>query len=752
MRKPANAARSALVLAALVAASIFGTRAAALASAPPGTARISVIRGNVSIQRAISGDTVAATINAPLMVGDYLTTGSGARTEVQFGYGSMLRAGSNAQLRFTQIQSNANVAQLAAGTVEIRVLNGINAHPEVDTPTVAVRPLVAGAYRVTVDSAGNTEVTVRSGQASVATESNSQTIGPGNTMLVTGTASAPQIQFIQAVAYDNFDRWNQQRDRSIADANSYQYLNSGVVGAYDLGNYGRWVDVPGYGNVWSPNVGPGWGPYRNGQWVWENYYGWTWVSDEPWGWAPYHYGRWFYDTADGWCWDPGSMYLQPVWEPALVAFFGFGDGGGFGIGFGDIGWVPLAPGNPFYPWWGSDGEWNNVTIVNNITNITNVYGNVNAPGGVTGVSVPNWNAGQFQQTVSLLPNELRRAKVIHTVVPLAPTRRNLRYTNGTVAMTRLPKPAPGAFVGFRTHIQPAVRANFAQQQLAIHNVLQRTYPHGVTGRRPILAPPTRRPIIAGGSPPIVAGSARTAVTPLAPSNIWQRFNNATHAPTTAVRRPILAPSARRPVIARHGATMRPTSKPPSSVWQRFGTVSAPRQYSQPHYAAPQHSQPHYAAPQYSQPHYAQPRYSQPHYAAPRKYSQPQYSQPHYSQPQYSQPHYSQPQYSQPHYSQPQYSQPHYSQPHYSQPHYSQPHYSQPHYSQPHYSQPQYSQPHYSQPHYSQPHYSQPQYSQPHYSQPHYSQPHYSQPHYSAPPRPAPAYVAPSRSSNPRVRH
>ncbi|MHB8230836.1 MAG: DUF6600 domain-containing protein [Vulcanimicrobiaceae bacterium] len=712
MRKPANAARSALVLAALVAASIFGTRAAALASAPPGTARISVIRGNVSIQRAISGDTVAATINAPLMVGDYLTTGSGARTEVQFGYGSMLRAGSNAQLRFTQIQSNANVAQLAAGTVEIRVLNGINAHPEVDTPTVAVRPLVAGAYRVTVDSAGNTEVTVRSGQASVATESNSQTIGPGNTMLVTGTASAPQIQFIQAVAYDNFDRWNQQRDRSIADANSYQYLNSGVVGAYDLGNYGRWVDVPGYGNVWSPNVGPGWGPYRNGQWVWENYYGWTWVSDEPWGWAPYHYGRWFYDTADGWCWDPGSMYLQPVWEPALVAFFGFGDGGGFGIGFGDIGWVPLAPGNPFYPWWGSDGEWNNVTIVNNITNITNVYGNVNAPGGVTGVSVPNWNAGQFQQTVSLLPNELRRAKVIHTVVPLAPTRRNLRYTNGTVAMTRLPKPAPGAFVGFRTHIQPAVRANFAQQQLAIHNVLQRTYPHGVTGRRPILAPPTRRPIIAGGSPPIVAGSARTAVAPLAPSNIWQRFNNATHAPTTAVRRPILAPSARRPVIARHGATMRQTSQPPSSVWQRFGTASAPRQYSQPHYAAPQYSQPHY---------------SQPHYAAPRKYSQA-----HYSQPQYSQPHYSQPQY---------------SQPQYSQPHYSQPHYSQPHYSQPHYSQPQYSQPHYSQPHYSQP-----RYSQPHYSQPHYSQPHYSAPHYSAPPRPAPAYVAPSRSSNPRVRH
>ncbi len=722
MRKPANAARSALVLAALVAASIFGTRAAALASAPPGTARISVIRGNVSIQRAISGDTVAATINAPLMVGDYLTTGSGARTEVQFGYGSMLRAGSNAQLRFTQIQSNANVAQLAAGTVEIRVLNGINAHPEVDTPTVAVRPLVAGAYRVTVDSAGNTEVTVRSGQASVATESNSQTIGPGNTMLVTGTASAPQIQFIQAVAYDNFDRWNQQRDRSIADANSYQYLNSGVVGAYDLGNYGRWVDVPGYGNVWSPNVGPGWGPYRNGQWVWENYYGWTWVSDEPWGWAPYHYGRWFYDTADGWCWDPGSMYLQPVWEPALVAFFGFGDGGGFGIGFGDIGWVPLAPGNPFYPWWGSDGEWNNVTIVNNITNITNVYGNVNAPGGVTGVSVPNWNAGQFQQTVSLLPNELRRAKVIHTVVPLAPTRRNLRYTNGTVAMTRLPKPAPGAFVGFRTHIQPAVRANFAQQQLAIHNVLQRTYPHGVTGRRPILAPPTRRPIIAGGSPPIVAGSARTAVAPLAPSNIWQRFNNATHAPTTAVRRPILAPSARRPVIARHGATMRPTSKPPSSVWQRFGTASAPRQYSQSDYAAPQHSQPHYAAPQYSQPHYSQPHYSQPHYAAPRKYSQPQYSQPHYSQP------------------------------HYSQPHYSQPHYSQPHYSQPHYSQPQYSQPHYAQPRYSQPHYSQPHYSQPHYAQPQYSQPHYSQPHYSAPPRPAPAYVAPSRSSNPRVRH
>ena len=100
-------------------------------------------------------------------------------------------------------------------------------------------------------------------------------------------------------------------------------------------------------------VAPGGLPYHDGRWVWEPYYGWTWVGYEPWGWAPYHYGRWLYTGGYGWAWYPGPVYVRPVYRPALVAFFGFGSGGSsFSLAFGNVGWVPLAPYEPFHPWWG----------------------------------------------------------------------------------------------------------------------------------------------------------------------------------------------------------------------------------------------------------------------------------------------------------------------------------------------------------------------------------------------------------------
>src|SRR5580693_9341748 len=65
----------------------------------------------------------------------------------------------------------------------------------------------------------------------------------------------------------------------------------------ELSPYGNWIDYPGYGYVWMPNVGPEFKPYSsNGHWVFTDA-GWTWASDYDWGWATFHYGRWFYDNA-----------------------------------------------------------------------------------------------------------------------------------------------------------------------------------------------------------------------------------------------------------------------------------------------------------------------------------------------------------------------------------------------------------------------------------------------------------------------
>ncbi|WP_234734461.1 DUF6600 domain-containing protein [Tellurirhabdus bombi] len=98
----------------------------------------------------------------------------------------------------------------------------------------------------------------------------------------------------------------------------------------ELAPYGRWMEHPTYGEVWSPNVGRDFQPYAtDGHWVMTEY-GNTWVSDYPWGWAPFHYGRWFYDDYNGWAWVPGDE-----WGPAWVSWR---SGGGY------YGWAPLGPG------------------------------------------------------------------------------------------------------------------------------------------------------------------------------------------------------------------------------------------------------------------------------------------------------------------------------------------------------------------------------------------------------------------------
>lgn len=99
----------------------------------------------------------------------------------------------------------------------------------------------------------------------------------------------------------------------------------------ELAPYGQWIQHPGYGNVWLPNVGPDFHPYASGgNWVMTEY-GNTWVSDYAWGWAPFHYGRWIFDQAyGGWLWIPGSD-----WAPAWVSWR---SGGGY------YGWAPLGPG------------------------------------------------------------------------------------------------------------------------------------------------------------------------------------------------------------------------------------------------------------------------------------------------------------------------------------------------------------------------------------------------------------------------
>ena len=389
----------------------------ARADQAPSVARLSRIQGTVTIGNDTTSLTEAE-VNMPVLPGEYVNTTSASRAEVQLDWADAIRARSNTQLRFTNLDGLADTAQLAAGTVELRVLKGSSDVPLIETPSVTVKPNGPGGYLVSVEPDGSTQVTVRSGDAQIITPGGTQDLQPGRTMLASGNANDPEFTYIANAPYDGFEQWNDDLDRQLAQTSAYQYVNQDVIGANDLNAYGSWNYVPGYGQCWQPNEGPDWAPYQNGTWITNNYYGPTWVGYVPWGWAPYHYGRWFNRPQIGWAWDPGSRPVHPLWSPALVGFIGFNAGGVHAIvGLGNVGWIPLAPGEAYRPWYGP--RYHTTIINNNYTTIVNAntgwqrhYANFRAPHAISAVTLDNWNHGRIQHVVSFDARQIRTARMV----------------------------------------------------------------------------------------------------------------------------------------------------------------------------------------------------------------------------------------------------------------------------------------------------------------------------------------------------
>ena len=236
-----------------------------------GVARISMMNGEVSVRRGDSGDWVAGIVNAPLLSDDRISTAPNSRAEVQFDSANMLRIGGNAEVRLTQLEAGRYQMEIARGTVTFRMLRPSNINVEVDTPSVSVRPSKQGIYRISVSEGGDTEVMSRAGDVEVFTPRGSQWVSAGQMMQARGTAADPEFQIVGGPPPDEWDRWNEARDRTLLQSNSAQHVGPGVYGAEDLDNHGVWSEVPPYGQVWHPtDVGADWAPYQAGRWVWED--------------------------------------------------------------------------------------------------------------------------------------------------------------------------------------------------------------------------------------------------------------------------------------------------------------------------------------------------------------------------------------------------------------------------------------------------------------------------------------------------
>lgn len=108
------------------------------------------------------------------------------------------------------------------------------------------------------------------------------------------------------------------------------YLPDPVRGSFgQLSMWGFWIEVPGFGWVWKPDVSAyDWQPYTEGYWNWTGD-DWRWASYEPFGWIVYHYGYWNFDPQYGWYWIPDYY-----WVPNTVTWMYFDD---------FVCWAPIPP-------------------------------------------------------------------------------------------------------------------------------------------------------------------------------------------------------------------------------------------------------------------------------------------------------------------------------------------------------------------------------------------------------------------------
>jgi hypothetical protein len=334
---------------------VFGLVSAAWADPPGRVGRLAEATGAVWLFSPSTGEWVTAPLNRPITTADRLSTDPGARAVLRIG-STVLRLDGASELEFVTVDDDRIRVQLHAGSVALRVRNPEKIS-EIELLSAEGRFALQRAGRYRMDRAdAATSVTVWSGQGIFEGRGSAQTLFArqrGDFWL--DPRLGPNLQYsLVDPMLDAFSGWVASRDLQDDRLASARYVSPEMTGVEDLDLHGRWEETADYGAVWVPRgVPPGWAPYRFGRWAWVSPWGWTWIDDAPWGFAPFHYGRWVW-YRDAWGWTPGRWVARPVYAPALVAWIG-GSHFGVGVQIGaapPVGWFPLAPFEPFVPWYG----------------------------------------------------------------------------------------------------------------------------------------------------------------------------------------------------------------------------------------------------------------------------------------------------------------------------------------------------------------------------------------------------------------
>ncbi len=574
------------------------------AATPPGrVGRVARLAGAVSFHAADADHWDPAAVNYPVTSGDAFWTEPQAHADIGIA-GSRIAMDSSTEFDVTTLDDHVLAAIEPQGGVYLHLANMPGGDAvSIQTPRGTVQIAGDGRYEVIAGDINQpTTVTVLEGAAEVTGADLSLQVGPQQTATITGADSFQGS--VGPLAQDAFlaETLAEERPAVRRPAVLVPPMVQGMTGSNELEQYGTWQPTPDYGSVWVPPVESGYIPYRDGRWSYVTPWGWTWVDAAPWGFAPFHYGRWVH-VEDRWCWAPGmpeqlgGPYSQPVFAPALVSFVdlggalavgagvGFAAGGFAGGGYGSrhVGWVPLGPGEPYFPSYNHNAAYIRRVNETNIRNVNQVITNTTINNRTVVQKLVNRSAAtvvpvaamvhsnpiaaaaqpiSFQQLAQLQPQP---------GVPVRPTLATPGITPAVAQMLRLPavasvQPNPGA-------ARRAPGPGFART-LPPPPALR---PAGVVGR-PVAEPPR------AGAPALFSPFIDRPQDRLAPPGL-RPAGEPVRPPAIPVLRPqVAAPPSREMLQA-----PRPEAPPlrPATVAQpRYAPLPRAVFMPQPHFAPP----------------------------------------------------------------------------------------------------------------------------------------------------------------------
>ena len=599
---------------------------------PARVGRIARITGTFSFHNRGDIDWSQASANYPVSAGNAFWTEPGSTAELEIS-GSRIVLAATTEFEVATLDGNGLQAVAAQGEAYLHLRDlSPNEAWSVQTPRGLVRFSGPGRYGIV---AGSTEqptlVTVLEGSAEVVAPGVSLQVASGQTATIEGIGTFQGT--LGPALRDPFLASMLDGERPPPPVRIPAPV-AAMPGGRDLAGYGNWAPEPEYGQVWYPPVAPEWVPYRQGRWAYVAPWGWTWIDDAPWGFAPFHYGRWV-EIGERWAWTPGRYAGgPPVYAPALVTFIGIGAGAGIGaaLAAGSIGWVPLGPHEPFYPWYRASDRYRQEINVSHTTNFNgpvniDLYTNRRA---ATAMPRPAMAASRPVQSVvqPLTPQQFSGARPIVGQQPIRPTAATSGITSVAARQFQLDRnvhPAPGPAVRVPAP-GPAMRAPAPGSAVA-------GLPHpGAIIHGPGL-------YTAGGSPPIHS-SVQAAPLGLPRPGVLPSGTPAPHVGRPAEIPPAIVrpePAFVRPGVTLPHAESRPlplvaTLSRPEPLHPAMPRVEQPQHIAQPLSATrpePPHFAPAAAMPRFEQhlsPPSAIPRPEPLHPAVPRV-EQPQHIAP-----------------------------------------------------------------------------------------------------------------------------